>query len=256
MSKAITEYCSNSSPTTTTTHCTCIGIDADPNMVDRAKEQFPNIRFEQGDVRNFKLYDKESNSNDNGNDSLLQVDAIFSNAALHWIKEDGQKEAISNMSKYLKSGGRFVVEFGGKGNVEKITSAAIQAIHKKRSTNDSKQDIMISNPWYFPSIGEYCTLLQEYGNIEVTSAILFDRPTPLEDGANGLKNWLRMFGTSTSLFQNVIKQEVEEGCNNAEEHVEEILNEIDTTLRPILFDEKQNQWFADYRRIRIVGKKL
>ena len=49
------------------------------------------------------------------------------------------------------------------------------------------------NPWYFPSIAEYSAILERCG-IEVTYALLFDRPTPLQDGERGLENWFRMFG--------------------------------------------------------------
>src|SRR5438552_227541 len=50
------------------------------------------------------------------------------------------------------------------------------------------------NPWYFPTIGEYATILQQHG-FEVNFAILFDRPTALEGGAQGLANWFAMFGS-------------------------------------------------------------
>ena len=44
----------------------------------------------------------------------------------------------------------------------------------------------------FPSIDTYTALLEKHG-LAVQSAILFDRPTKLEEGKHGLRNWLTMF---------------------------------------------------------------
>ena len=52
-------------------------------------------------------------------------------------------------------------------------------------------------PWYYPSIGEYTSLMEEIG-FRVIFAQHFDRPTPL-DGENGLKNWIDMFGSQYCL---------------------------------------------------------
>jgi hypothetical protein len=100
--------------------------------------------------------------------------------------------------------------------------------------------MMDDNPWYFPGIGEYASLLEEHG-IEVVSASLYDRPTLLEEGDIGMRNWLKMFGGG--LFQGI-----------PEEKVDGIVDEIVEKLRPDLYDRER--WTADYRRIRIVGKKV
>lgn len=191
-----------------------IGMDSDGPMIQRAQQQFPNLSFFQGDVRNFVL-DKP-------------VDAIFSNAALHWVPPSDVELSVIAMANALKEGGRFVVEFGGKGNVQTIVKALEETIPTKR------------NPWYFPSIGEYTSILEEYG-IEVSSAVLFDRPTPLQENDDGIKNWLRMFGNS--FFE-----------GKGQEEIEQTLEEIQEKLRPSLYDGKQ--WIADYRRLRIVGRKV
>jgi trans-aconitate 2-methyltransferase len=194
---------------------TVIGLDDDPSMVKRAQELFPNTEYFQADVRNFELEQA--------------VDAIFSNAALHWVKDADQ--AVAAMARALKPGGRFVVEFGGKGNVGRIVEASLQVL---------RRPMMDDNPWYFPGIGEYASLLEEHG-IEVVSASLYDRPTLLEEGDIGMRNWLKMFGGG--LFQGI-----------PEEKVDGIVDEIVEKLRPDLYDRER--WTADYRRIRIVGKKV
>ena len=50
-----------------------------------------------------------------------EFDAVFSNAALHWMK---QPEAVINgVWQALKPGGRFVAEFGGDGNTATVLRA-------------------------------------------------------------------------------------------------------------------------------------
>src|SRR6478609_8799161 len=47
-----------------------------------------------------------------------QFDAIFSNAAIHWMKD--QNAVVKGVRSVLKKGGRFVGEFGGHGNIAAI----------------------------------------------------------------------------------------------------------------------------------------
>jgi hypothetical protein len=96
------------------------------------------------------------------------------------------------------------------------------------------------HPWYYPSIPEYTGLIEKHG-FEVTHATLFDRPTPLDDGLRGLRNWLEMFGGSFV-----------EGLPEATR--ESLLTEIERELRPKLFHE--DHWVMDYRRLRIAARRL
>jgi trans-aconitate 2-methyltransferase len=220
----------------TATKSAVYGMDLDPNMIERAKEQYfvditnrHQIAFFQGDVCNFELPGVNGNKNSHRH---KQVDAIFSNAALHWALDS--ETAVASMSRILKPGGRFVVEFGGKGNLQTIVEAAnkVLSMHGK--------DVNNTNPWYFPSIGEYTSLLERHG-IEVKNAVLFERPTTLEGGEKGLSAWFQMFAGP---FINCITKDEEE----------RIVNEILDILRPTLFNG--SYWTADYCRIRIIGKKI
>lgn len=177
----------------------------------RQKKQFPDLRFFVGDCRDF-IVDEP-------------FDAIFSNAALHWVRAGDAERSVIAMSRALKPGGRFVVEFGGKGNIQRVEQALL--------------DVAGPSPWYFPSISEYSSLLEKHG-IEVLSANLYDRPTPLENGDDGIRNWIRMFGNS--FFD-----------GKSEDEIEELLGVVEEKLRPHLYDGAR--WTADYRRIRIVGKR-
>lgn len=101
-------------------------------------------------------------------------------------------------------------------------------------------------PWYFPSIAEFTSVLEKHG-IEVTLAELYDRPTRLEHGEEGMRNWIRMFGDPFVVF-------AAESVDGDVAFKEEFVRAVAEKLRPVLFDGEQ--WTADYRRIRIVGRKL
>ncbi|MHC5718986.1 MAG: SAM-dependent methyltransferase, partial [Nostoc sp.] len=95
-------------------------------------------------------------------------------------------------------------------------------------------------PWYFPSIGEYATLLEQQG-FDVIHAMLFARPTPLAEGEAGMANWIQMFASSflTGL--------------SSEQQIQ-VIRLIEEYLKPTLY--QQGTWTADYRMIRIVAIKL
>ena len=195
-----------------------VGVDRSPEMIRQAKEKYPSLRFEVMDGREIAL---------DGN-----FDAVFSNATLHWIKEP--ERVISGIKKLLRPGGRFVAEFGGKGNTGELLKAIQQAWAKSGLAGPAPQ------PWYYPSLAEYAGLLEQYG-FEVIHASLFDRPTPLDDGDRGLRNWLEMFGGAFA-----------EGL--PESTRERLLVEIERELRPKLF--RDAHWVMDYRRLRVAAKRL
>src|SRR5690606_28278575 len=114
-----------------------------------------------------------------------QVDAVFSNAALHWMTSPSK--VITCVRNALKDGGRFVAEFGGKGNVERVVQSLIDILYDEYGI-----DAGTLNPWYFPSIGQYSTLLEQQG-FRVVYASHFDRPTEMTDGEDGLRHWLTGF---------------------------------------------------------------
>lgn len=194
-----------------------VGIDYAATMVEQARNKYPHLHFEVLDAKNL--------------DYKEEFDAVFSNAALHWITEP--EKVVLGIRQALKPGGRFVAEFGGKGNIKAITRALYQALENASFPINDTQ-----NPWYFPSIAEYGSLLEKHG-LNLIFATLFDRPTRLEDG-EGMQNWLKMFANS---FLNAFS--VEQQAN--------IISDIENQLYPVLY--QNGAWFADYRRIRIVAVK-
>jgi len=195
-----------------------VGVDRSPEMIRQARLKYPSLRFEVMDAREISL------------DGTF--DAVFSNATLHWINEP--ERVIAGIKKSLRAEGRFVAEFGGKGNTGELVKAVGHAWEKLGLAGPAP------HPWYYPSLAEYAGLLEQHG-FEVTYATLFDRPTPLDDGERGLRNWLEMFG---SAFVEGLPESTRD----------RLLVEIEHELRPKLFHD--DQWVLDYRRLRVVAKRL
>ncbi len=150
-----------------------IGIDGDEAMVERARALHPHLAFQHADGRNFAIEG--------------HADAVFSNAALHWMKED-PPGVIACVARALRLGGRFVAEMGAHRNVRIITDALYQALAEEGVPAEA-----IDFPWYFPRTSRYVGLLED-GGFDVTQLRYFARPTPLDDCPNGLADWIDMFG--------------------------------------------------------------
>ncbi|WP_027085550.1 class I SAM-dependent methyltransferase [Cohnella panacarvi] len=195
-----------------------LGVDISPEMVERARVKYPNIGFECGDGTTWR--------------SPRLFDAAFSNAALHWMKD--ARAVATTIASSLRIGGRFVAEFGGYGNVRDIVRAMRETLEAQ-----GRMDAFVM-PWYFPKLGEYASVLEQEG-FEVRKAMLFDRPTPLEDGEQGMMGWLRMFGHAMVPNASAAESEAwfEEACER---------------LNPVAY--KAGQWTAGYRRIRVEAVKL
>lgn len=195
-----------------------VGMDLSSSMIEKARLKYPELAFYVGNAEDFAM--EES------------FDAVFSNAALHWMKNP--EKVIQCVWNVLNPAGRFVAEFGGKGNVETIIKAIENVLLEEYGMDGKKV-----NPWYYPSIGEYSTLLEQQG-FRVTYAVHFDRPTPLKDGIKGLNHWLNSFGDD--YFHPYSEREKEE-----------IFQKIREKIKRSLFHD--GSWYADYKRIRVVAIK-
>ncbi len=189
------------------------GIDNSPEMLDQARSNFPGIPFVLADAADFRFDEP--------------FDAIFSNAALHWVPD--HQAVVESIARALRPGGRFVAEFGGQGNIRSVLAAL-------RDTLGSAADQR--NPWNYPGVADFNALLERHG-LEVRESKLFDRPTPLE-GENGLEDWLRMFCGS---FLNDLPLELRR----------EKIQELVARLRPTQY--RDGVWTLDYRRLRVVAIK-
>ena len=193
-----------------------VGIDSSPEMIGQARLNYPARQFVLADAARMEFNN--------------EFDAIFSNAALHWMLDS---EAVAGgIARALKRNGRLVAEMGGKGNIAEIERAIQDVV---------KAYVPLGLPakrTFYPSIGEYAGLLERHG-LETRFAQIFDRPTKLES-SKGMENWLRQF-----------KWYYFEAVPN--EKREEALTAVVDRLRPVLWREEG--WFADYRRLRIQAIK-
>ncbi|WP_058305622.1 class I SAM-dependent methyltransferase [Gracilibacillus massiliensis] len=193
------------------------GIDKSEDMIQTAQSKYPDLNFATVDILNMD-YNEE-------------FDAVFSNAALHWLQQP--KEGLQKIYQSLGEDGRFVAEFGGKNNVMMIRNALHAAYSNLFSDSPP-----LKEPWYFPSIAEYTTLMEEVG-FTVHYARYYSRPTPLE-GTDGLANWILMFGEG--MLQHLTKDEKRT-----------LIENVEKSLKTTLYMD--HQWIADYCRIQVIGKK-
>jgi trans-aconitate methyltransferase len=192
---------------------TVVGVDASAEMIEAARQREPALRFEVGDGEALT--------------SAGEFDAVFSNAALHWMPR--ATAVAAGVARSLRPEGRFVAEFGGKGCIATLLAAVRPALAAR---GEDPADWV---RWYFPGVAEYVGVLDGAG-FEVKLAHLFDRPT-FVDGADGLREWIRTFragleprlGDAWSGFVH----DVEERCSPA--------------LR------KGDGWMLDYVRLRVVA---
>lgn len=186
---------------------TIIGVDASPELVSAARMRGIDARVMDGHALDFEN----------------EFDAVFSNAALHWMREP--EKVLQGVHRALKPGGRFVAEFGGHGNVASIVTALRAAMRLHRIPTSSFA-------WFFPTPEEYAALLKQHG-FSIDNIALVPRPTPLD---TGMDNWLRTFANPFfACIQPDSRQRV-----------------IETTvelLTPSLCDA-HGQWTADYVRLR------
>jgi trans-aconitate methyltransferase len=191
---------------------TVIGIDSDPAMIEAAKQRLPDADLRVADAHDFTVDEP--------------VDAVFSNAALHWMPSS--VEVLGCVSDALRDGGRFVAEMGATGNVATLTAAVDQACREAGLAERSW-------PWVFPSPAQYAAMLEDAG-FEIRELDFRDRPTRLT-GEDGLLGWLQMFAGSA----------VADVPGAVLERAAEI-------ARPQLW--RDGAWWADYRRLRFRAVKV
>lgn len=190
-----------------------VGTDMSETMVEEAARKYPELTWRALDGQEL--------------DYEAEFDAVFSNAALHWMPR--AERVARGVARALRPGGRFVAEFGGAGCVATIR-AAISTELEARNIEPSAW-----LKWYFPTVDEYSKVLSGAG-FRVERMVTFDRPTALA-GDNGVADWVGLFcepllvhlGDEASSFV----QRVQERC------------------RARLL--RGGVWTADYVRLRFVA---
>jgi SAM-dependent methyltransferase len=191
--------------------CEVVGVDGSAAQVDAAQKLGLDARVMDGEKLSF----------------AGEFDAVFSNAALHWMRNPDA--VIAGAWRALRPGGRFVAEFGGHGCVAKIKKALVDALDRRGIDGDG------AVPWYFPTVEEYSAKLKVAG-FSINYIALIPRPTPLPGDVTG---WLETFAESFT------------ACLPSSERPA-FISEVQEALRPLLCDEK-GKWTADYVRLRFAA---
>jgi trans-aconitate methyltransferase len=188
--------------------CGVVGIDSSPAQLRAARGRGLDVIAMDGERLVFRGC----------------FDAVFTNAALHWMKRPAL--VVEGVANCLKANGRFVGEFGGRGNVEAIR-AALHAALGRRGVDPWKID-----PWYYPSPDEYSELLKGYG-LTVEYIELIPRLTKLP---GDITAWLEIFAQpfSKSLAE-----------SERSEFVAEVRRKLKSSLK-----QSDGTWYADYIRLR------
>lgn len=185
-----------------------LGYDADAGLLERARERGLSVR--QGDGQALD-YDGE-------------FDAVFSNAALHWMPD--HPAVYAGVFRALKPGGRFACECGGMGNIAAIRTA-IRAVADRHGIDPVDRQ-------NYPSVAQATRELEAAG-FRVDAIALIPRPTPLADG---MAAWLHTF--RHGFF----------GGDDGEAMIAETVR----LLAPQLQD-RDGHWTADYVRLRFLAYK-
>lgn len=191
------------------------GVDASAAMVAAARAR--GITADEASAENLPYAD-------------AAFDAVFSNAALHWVRD--QDGMMAHVHRVLKPGGRFVAEMGGHGNIAAIR-VALMAVLERHGFAGAEDGVN-----YYPTVEAYTRRLKRHG-FEVERIALIPRPTLLE--SSGMAGWLRTFrrGVLDKLPGKLHATVVDECC---------------ALLGPALRDEEGN-WVADYVRLRFVATR-
>lgn len=152
-----------------------LGIDSAPSMIALARKRFPltghpNLSFELMDASALSFAE--------------QFDLVFSNAALHWIKDHAP--VVQGIQASLKPGGRILLQMGGEGNARDMVNI-LEELSSAPCWRKYFADF--SFPYGFYSPAAYRLLLSDCG-------FLIDRVELIEkdmehDGELGLAGWIR-----------------------------------------------------------------
>jgi trans-aconitate methyltransferase len=186
------------------------GVDNSPTMLEAARTRGLNVELHSADALPYEN----------------QFDAVFSNAALHWLPAAKHPAILTGIHRALRPTGRFVAEMGAQGNIAAIRTA-LQTVLAPYGI-----DAEAHAASFYPAPAVYRRLLEAAG-FTVQSIELIPRPTPLP---NGMDSWL-------NTFRNGVLDRLSPNDRAA------ALARTVALLEPILRDADGN-WTADYVRLR------
>jgi len=193
--------------------CEVVGIDSSPELIRAALLLNLNVSVQNA-------YDIDFRG---------EFDAVFINAALHWMKDADR--VIGNVFRALRAGGRFVAECGGDKCCQTIQTALVAELERRG------YDGWAANPWYFPTTQDYGGRLTQAG-FAVAYIEIIPRPTRLPGDISG---FLETFAGS---FVSVLPPDDRPAY----------IDDVRDRLKPLLCGA-DGVWTADYTRLRFEAYK-
>jgi len=152
-----------------------VGADNSRQMIELAKEKYSPNQYSN---LSFQVMDASALSFESC------FDVVFSNAALHWVKN--HQPVIAGLYKSLRGGGKILLRMGGKGDATDIISTMNDV---KASAKWAQYFTEFEFPFTFLGVDDYQVLLQEAGfSIHRVELIPKDM---MHDGKSGLAGWIR-----------------------------------------------------------------
>lgn len=194
-----------------------IGLDSSPEMVEAARARGLDAFVADAEAMDLERFG--------------QFDAVFSNAALHWMLDPDA--VASGIFRALRRGGRFVGEMGGEGNLASLRRALRDEL-TARGYEMPEQD-----PAWYAGVGDF-TRLYCLAGFDGIRAQLIERPTPLP---GGVADWVTTF--RAGLMDVAMVPEWERG---------DVALAVEARAAPAL-RRADGSWHADYVRLRFSMRK-
>lgn len=199
-----------------------LGIDASVGMIDTARNYVAkNMSFMQMDINDINFQNT--------------FDVIFSNAALHWVKDHNR--LIENSYRALKDNGNILWNFAGDGtcsNFYEVMRKMMQSEKYKQYFGDFEW------PWYMPTKDDYEEIVS--ASAFSTYSITMENKDRNFSGADEMIKWIDQ--PSIVPFINVIPDEIKAEFRN---------DVISLMLRKTL--QPDGTCFETFRRIHIKAIK-
>jgi trans-aconitate methyltransferase len=194
---------------------TVVAVDASPEMIAAAQARGLDAHVADGQKLDFGP----------------EFDAVFSNAALHWMLDAAA--VAHGVAGALKPGGRFVGEMGGQGNIATLRAALHEELHARGYAMPG------GDPQWYAAPDEFMAVYEAAGFTDI-EATLIPRPTPLPAGVAG---WLRTFRTGFL-----------DAAGVPDEEQGDVAQAVENRLTAA-FRQPDGTWLADYVRLRFSMRK-
>jgi trans-aconitate 2-methyltransferase len=147
-----------------------LGVDAAAEMLEAARAKcLPNMAVERLDINQLAF--------------IAEFDAVFSNAALHWVQDHAA--VLHNIHRALKPGGILRAQFAGDGNCPNM----VACVRRQMAIRPFTQAFAgFRWPWYFPPVAEYEKLL--HASPFVVWRVWIEQRDQRFPGADAIAGWI------------------------------------------------------------------